>query len=149
MCARYNKPVMIHISDSIGRFLPIGPENERYEAGLWRSNTEGNYYQNGHVAPEVIDRARENMHRKHPRTRFVNAHMAMLYYDMDKVAEIFARDFSDVYKSRPPDARSSRSILSPDRTMGSVIRLFTTSPAYTDEHNEWIRNLPQSTRQLN
>jgi hypothetical protein len=23
---------MIHISDSYGRFLPIGPENERYEA---------------------------------------------------------------------------------------------------------------------
>jgi predicted TIM-barrel fold metal-dependent hydrolase len=86
MCARYNKPVMIHISDSYGRFLPIGPENERYEAGLWRSNTDGNYYQTGHVAPEVIDRARENMHRKHPKTRFVNAHMAMLYYDMDKVA---------------------------------------------------------------
>jgi predicted TIM-barrel fold metal-dependent hydrolase len=28
------------------------------------------------------------MHRKHPRTRFVNAHMAMLYYDMDKVAAL-------------------------------------------------------------
>jgi len=28
MCARYNKPVMIHISDSYGRFLPIGPEND-------------------------------------------------------------------------------------------------------------------------
>jgi phosphoenolpyruvate carboxykinase (diphosphate) len=68
--------------------------------------------------------------------------------DMDKVAEIFARDFSGVYKNRPPDARSSRPILSPDRTMGSVIRLFTTSPHYTDEHNEWIGNLPQSTRQL-
>jgi predicted TIM-barrel fold metal-dependent hydrolase len=87
MCARYNKPVMIHISDSYGRFLPIGPENERYEAGLWRSNTEGNYYKTGHVTPDVIDRARENMHRKHPQTRFVNAHFAMLYYDMDKVVE--------------------------------------------------------------
>ena len=87
MCARYNKPVMIHISDSYGRFLPIGPENERYEAGLWRSNTEGNYYKTGHVTPDVIDRARENMHRKHPKTRFVNAHFAMLYYDMDKVVE--------------------------------------------------------------
>ena len=27
---------MIHTSDSIGRFYPIGPKNERYEAGLWR-----------------------------------------------------------------------------------------------------------------
>jgi len=88
MCARHNKPVMIHTSDSYGRFLPIGPENERYEAGLWRHDTEGNYYQTGQPTPEVIEKARENMHAKHPRTRFVNAHMAMLYYDMDKVAAL-------------------------------------------------------------
>jgi phosphoenolpyruvate carboxykinase (diphosphate) len=68
--------------------------------------------------------------------------------DMAKVAEIFERDFSSIYKSRPPDARSYRPILSADRTMGSVIRLFTTSPEYTDEHNEWLRRLPQTTRQL-
>jgi predicted TIM-barrel fold metal-dependent hydrolase len=85
MCARYNKPVMIHLSDSYGRFLPIGPENERYEAGLWRNDTEGNYYNNGHVTPDVIERARENMHRKHPNTHFINAHVAMLYHDMDRV----------------------------------------------------------------
>jgi predicted TIM-barrel fold metal-dependent hydrolase len=88
ICARYNKPVMIHTSDSYGRFLPIGPENERYEAGLWRSNTDGNYYKTDHVGPEVIERARENMHRKHPKTRFINAHLAMLYYDMDKVTAL-------------------------------------------------------------
>ena len=88
MCARYNKPVMIHLSDSYGRFLPIGPENERYEAGLWRSSPEGNYYGTGHPKPEAIEKARENMHAKHPNTRFVNAHFAMLYYDMDKVAAL-------------------------------------------------------------
>ena len=88
MCAKHNRPVMIHISDSYGRFLPIGPENERYEAGLWRSSPEGNYYKTGQPTPEVIEKARENMHTKHPRTRFVNAHMAMLYYDMDKVAAL-------------------------------------------------------------
>ena len=87
-CARHNKPVMIHISDSYGRFLPIGPENERYEAGLWRSSPEGNYYKTGQPTADVIEKARENMHARHPRTRFVNAHMAMLYYDMDKVAAL-------------------------------------------------------------
>ncbi len=87
-CAKHQKPVMIHISDSYGRFLPIGPENERYEAGLWRSGPEGNYYKTGHPSHEVIERARENMHAKHPKTRFVNAHVAMLYYDMDKVTAL-------------------------------------------------------------
>jgi predicted TIM-barrel fold metal-dependent hydrolase len=91
LCAKYNKPVMIHLSDSYGRFLPIGPENERYEAGLWRSSPEGNYYMTGHPAMDVIEKARENMHTKHPNTRFVNAHFAMLYYDMDKVAALLDR----------------------------------------------------------
>ncbi len=91
MCAKHNKPVMIHISDSYGRFLPIGPENERYEAGLWRSSPEGNYYNTGQPTTDVIEKARENMHAKHPKTRFVNAHMAMLYYDMDKIAALLDR----------------------------------------------------------
>ena len=87
MAAKYDRPVMIHTSDSIGRFYPIGPKNERYEAGLWRQpgDTSGNLHGSG-PAPEVIEKARENMHRKHPKTRFVNAHMAMLYYDPQKLA---------------------------------------------------------------
>jgi predicted TIM-barrel fold metal-dependent hydrolase len=85
--AKYEKPIMIHISDSIGRFYPIGPKNERYEAGLWRrpGDTSENLYRDG-PRHEVIEKARENMHRKHPKTRFVNAHMAMLYYDPQKLA---------------------------------------------------------------
>jgi predicted TIM-barrel fold metal-dependent hydrolase len=90
-CAKHNRPVMIHIGDSYGRFLPIGPDNERYEAGLWRSSPEGNYYKTGQPTADVIEKARENMHAKHPKTRFVNAHMAMLYYDMDKVAAFLDR----------------------------------------------------------
>lgn len=91
LCARYGKPVMIHIGDSYGRFLPIGPENERYEAGLWRHDTDGNYFQTGHPPLGVIEEARVNLHTRHPKTRFVNAHFAMLYYDMDKVAALLDR----------------------------------------------------------
>ena len=90
--AKYDKPVMIHTSDSIGRFYPIGPKNERYEAGLWRraGDTSGNLYRTG-PPHEVIEKARENMHGKHPKTRFVNAHMAMLYYDPQKLAAFLDR----------------------------------------------------------
>ena len=92
MAARHAKPVMIHMSDSIGRFYPIGPKNERYEAGLWRrpGDTSENLYRDG-PRPDVIEKARENMHRKHPKTRFVNAHMAMLYYDPQKLAAFLDR----------------------------------------------------------
>jgi predicted TIM-barrel fold metal-dependent hydrolase len=89
MCAKYKVPVMIHTSDSIGRFYPISPSNERYEAGLWRgADTSGSLYGTGQPTHEVIEQARENMIKKHPKTTFVLAHMAMLYYDPAKVAHI-------------------------------------------------------------
>ena len=93
MAAKYKKPVMIHTSDSIGRFYPISDGNERYDAGLWHQpgDESGNLYKSG-PKTEVIERARENMHRKHPNTTFVNAHMAMLYYDPAKLAR-----FLDTY----------------------------------------------------
>src|SRR5688572_26722675 len=82
MAGKHSRPIMIHTSDSIGRFYPIGPKNERYEAGLWRrpGDTSENLYRDG-PRRDVIEKARENMHHKHPKTRFVNAHLAMLYYD--------------------------------------------------------------------
>jgi uncharacterized protein len=88
MAAKHDKPIMIHLGDSVGRFYPISPKNERYEAGLWHrpGDTSFNYYNNGSPSLETIERARENMHRKHPKTRFVNAHLAMLYYDPEKLA---------------------------------------------------------------
>ena len=47
-----------------------------------------------------------------------------------------------------PDERAKRPILSPERSLGSVIKLLTPSPEYTDEHNEWLRAMPQTIRQL-
>jgi hypothetical protein len=68
------------------------------------------------------------------------------YGDMDQVAGILSRDFNAVYKH--PDARAGRPILSDERSLGSVIKLLTPSPDYTAEYNEWLRNLPQTIRQL-
>jgi hypothetical protein len=68
--------------------------------------------------------------------------------DMDQVAEILARDFSSIHRNRLPDARSRRPILSSERTLGSVIQLLTPSADYTEAHNEWVRRLPQTIRQL-
>jgi len=68
--------------------------------------------------------------------------------DMDEVAEILNRDFSGIYRNRPPDKRTRRPILSSDRTLGSVIQLLTPSAEYTAEHNAWVRQLSQTIRQL-
>jgi hypothetical protein len=56
MCAKDKVPVMIYTSDSIGRFYPISPSNERYEAGLWLgSDTSGSLYKTGQPTHEVIE----------------------------------------------------------------------------------------------
>ncbi len=68
------------------------------------------------------------------------------FQDLDQVAEILARDYTPVYKT--PDPRAARPILSEERSLGSVIKLLTASPDYTDEYNEWLRELPQTIRQL-
>jgi hypothetical protein len=68
--------------------------------------------------------------------------------DMDAVEEIIRRDFSNIYKQPPAADRAKRPILSPTRSLGSVIKLMTPSPEYTDEHNEWLRRIPQTVRQL-
>ena len=68
--------------------------------------------------------------------------------DVEQVAAILNMDFSGVYKDRPPQDRACRPILSPQRTMGSVIQLFTPTPEHTAEHNAWIRALPYTIREL-
>ncbi|HEY7392173.1 MAG TPA: hypothetical protein VH640_26885 [Bryobacteraceae bacterium] len=70
------------------------------------------------------------------------------YRDFDQVAEILEKDFSRIYRNRPPDERTRRPILGPARSLGSVIQLLTPSPDYTDEHNRWVRQLSQTIRQL-
>ena len=68
--------------------------------------------------------------------------------DMDQVAAILNRDYSGIFKEPRSGYRAGRPILSPDRSLGSVIKLLTPSPIYKDEYNEWLRKLPQILRQL-
>lgn len=68
--------------------------------------------------------------------------------DLDRVDEILKADFSDIHRERATNTRAVRPILSPERSLGSVIRLLTPSPEYTDQYNQWLRDLPQTIRQL-
>ena len=56
--------------------------------------------------------------------------------------EILKKDFSTIYKKPPPGDRAARTILSPERSLGSVIKLMTPSQEYTDEHNDWVATSP-------
>lgn len=67
--------------------------------------------------------------------------------DMRAVQEILKKDFASIYRN-PSAERAHRPLLSLERSLGSVIKLLTPSPEYTDEHNHWVSQLPQTIRQL-
>jgi phosphoenolpyruvate carboxykinase (diphosphate) len=72
--------------------------------------------------------------------------------DMALVQSIIDREYDDV---RLPEARGGdgqgppRLILSPDRSLGSVIKLLTPNPAeFTPEYNAWLESMPNHVRAL-
>ncbi|RKD91264.1 hypothetical protein [Mangrovibacterium diazotrophicum] len=69
--------------------------------------------------------------------------------DLDMVEKIMAHDFSKRFKV-PADysVNKPRHILSPRRSLGSVIKLLTPSELYTDEYNDWLTSLPQRIKVL-
>lgn len=69
--------------------------------------------------------------------------------DMEAVAAILARDFSDRFRDPAKNGVDHRLILSNERSMGSVIKLLTpSSREYNDEYNEWLRSIPQHVKEL-
>lgn len=67
--------------------------------------------------------------------------------DMAKLREVLAYDFSKRWRDTAPDRwgaspRPSRPILGSERSLGSVIKLLTPSPDYSDEYNAWLASIP-------
>ncbi|HUF63326.1 MAG TPA: hypothetical protein VMN36_14720 [Verrucomicrobiales bacterium] len=68
--------------------------------------------------------------------------------DLEQAWAIIRRDYGDRYQ-RPLDPnKPSRPFLSAERSLGSVIRLLTPNPAYTDDYNAWLAAVPNSVRDL-
>lgn len=67
--------------------------------------------------------------------------------DMDAVQALLDHDYS--HRFRNGHIEKSRPVLSPQRSLGSVIKLLTPSATlYTDEYNEWLASIPHSIREL-
>ncbi len=67
--------------------------------------------------------------------------------DFDLVEELIERDYSNrfVDKSR----KDPRAVLSPERSLGSVIKLLTPDEEdYTPEYNAWLNGIPQYIKEL-
>ncbi|MGO4956617.1 hypothetical protein ACTQ49_04980 [Luteococcus sp. Sow4_B9] len=77
---------------------------------------------------------------------FGSAFTADVDADLDMVQELLDRDYSDRF--RDPAADDQRSILSSDRSLGSVIKLLTPRAEFTDEYNQWLETIPPHVSEL-
>lgn len=70
--------------------------------------------------------------------------VANLKRDLDQVEQIFAHDFTRRYKPgcEHEDRDIARPILGHQRSLGSVIRMLTPSPCFTDDYNAWLAEFP-------
>jgi len=71
-----------------------------------------------------------------------NVHVADFDADMDAVAAILAKDFSDRFADPARCGVDHRPVLSDLRSNGSVVRLLTPSDAYKPEYNDWLATIP-------
>jgi phosphoenolpyruvate carboxykinase (diphosphate) len=70
-----------------------------------------------------------------------------LHDDFRQLDEIFSRDYSSRWNSEAVDRPdysqvTSRQVLDPRRTLGSMIKLLTPSREYTQEYNDWLQQIP-------
>jgi hypothetical protein len=67
---------------------------------------------------------------------------ADLKKDFDMAEEILSRDYTTRYNEGEAYQARGRSILSPERSLGSVVKLLSPLPSYTDEYNDWLGSIP-------
>jgi hypothetical protein len=66
--------------------------------------------------------------------------------DFKMVDMIINKDYSDRWLNIRPDADPSRPFLSPQRTLGSAVKLLTPSDQYSDAYNKFLQDLPNHVR---
>ena len=68
--------------------------------------------------------------------------------DSKKADMLINYDYSNRWKTIYSDATPSRPFLSPERTLGSAVKLLTPSDQYTDEYNQFLESIPAHIRTL-
>ncbi|MCG8573203.1 MAG: hypothetical protein MJB14_23970 [Spirochaetes bacterium] len=68
--------------------------------------------------------------------------IADFHKDLDLVEQIVNKDYSERYSNRFDPDKKARSILSTERSLGSVIKLFSPSKNHTQEYLEWLKTIP-------
>lgn len=79
---------------------------------------------------------------------FSNFNIQNLEEDFKKADEIIEFDYSTRWKDKNSNRPKSRSFLSEERTLGSVVKLLTPSEENSDEFNAWLKSIPVHVRSL-
>ncbi len=77
-----------------------------------------------------------------------NYYVHDLEKDLDFVQQILDYDYTNRWKTGPEHEGKSRAILSPNRSLGSTIKLLTPSEKYSDEYNQFLKSFPNYVKAL-
>jgi phosphoenolpyruvate carboxykinase (diphosphate) len=77
-----------------------------------------------------------------------NYYVHDLEKDLDFVQQILDYDYTNRWKTGPEHEGKSRAILSPNRSLGSTIKLLTPSEKYSDEYNQFLKAFPNYVKAL-
>ena len=79
---------------------------------------------------------------------FGEAYVGDVDEDFDTVQKILDGNYADRFVDPANKSDNHRSILSERRSLGSVIKLLTPSPRYTDEYNAFLESIPAHIKEL-
>ncbi|WP_314719612.1 hypothetical protein [uncultured Actinomyces sp.] len=79
---------------------------------------------------------------------FGEAYVADVDADLDAVAALLERDYSQRFADPARRGTDHRPVLSQERSLGSVIKLLTPSEMYTQEYNAFLEAIPAHVKEL-
>ncbi|MEX2045215.1 MAG: hypothetical protein WD941_07665, partial [Opitutus sp.] len=71
-----------------------------------------------------------------------------VHADFDLVDSILRREYGRRFRDPASNRPKGRPLLSPKRSLGSVVKLLSRGPDYTDEYNLWLDTIPHHIRDL-
>lgn len=63
--------------------------------------------------------------------------------DFDLIDQILRKEYGMRFRDAALNKPKGRPLLSPERSLGSVVKLLSPSPDYTDEFNQWLGTIPR------
>ncbi|RRD30091.1 hypothetical protein [Actinomyces bowdenii] len=79
---------------------------------------------------------------------FGEAYIGDVEADLDAVQALLDRDYSQRFADPQANGKDHRPILSAERSLGSVIKLFTPSSAFSEDHNAFLGRIPAHIKEL-